>query len=283
MLRLLLTLLILALTLPARAQEAKPYTRVEIAYADQSPQQKLDLYTPVEGSGPFPLVIWIHGGNWHSGDKSVMPFTVRGPVPTKPNERPYQIQVPDVDALTRMGFAVVSLNYRLGGASLPEAALKGVRDTKIAVRYLRANAGSLRIDPDRIALWGNSAGGFNALMTGLTGDQETPLDDPANADVSSAVQAVIVWYGAGPRFPPPLEIWPYLDTVTRLPPFLIATGELDPLDTPAKAAEVHDALVSHGAPSTLTIVKGAGHEDPLFRKTQMQPAFEFLQQHLGHQ
>lgn len=279
MLRLLLTLL--ALTLPARAQEAKTYARVEMAYADQSPQQKLDLYTPVEGSAPFPLVIWIHGGNWQTGDKSVMPFAVRGPVPTKPNERPFQIQVPDVDALTRMGFAVVSLNYRIGGTNIPEAALKGVRDTKTAVRYLRANAATLRIDPDRIAVWGNSAGGFNALMAGLTGDQATQLDDPANSGVSSAVQAVIVWYGAGPRFPPPLEIAPYLSAAKRLPPFMIATGELDPLDTPEKAAEVQDALVSHGATSTLTIVKAAGHEDPLFRQTQMQPAFAFLQQHLG--
>ncbi|HEY5227630.1 MAG TPA: alpha/beta hydrolase, partial [Opitutaceae bacterium] len=113
----------------------------------------------------------------------------------------YQIQVPDVGALTAKGYAVASLNYRLlnkPGEKFYSIALPAVQDGKAAVRFLRANASKYNIDPRRFAVWGNSAGGFIGAMLGVTGDQPTVFDDPAlgNADVSSAVQAVVVWFGA---------------------------------------------------------------------------------------
>ena len=81
----------------------------------------------------------------------------------------------------------------LGEALFPAA----VQDVKAAVRWLRANAAEYGIDPERFAAWGESAGGYLAAMLGTTGDQATIFDDPAlgNADVSSAVQAVVDWYG----------------------------------------------------------------------------------------
>ncbi len=179
-----------------------------------------------------------------------------------------------MDALTGMGYAVISLNYRLGGGTkrtdpIPNA----VRDGKSAIRYLRANADALRIDPARIAVWGNSAGGYMAAMIGVTGDQPSPFDGPDNADFSSAVQAVIDWYGADSRLPTELQHATYIATAKNLPPFLIANGELDDIVPPEQSRLLHEELVRHGASSTLTIVKGAGHEDPLFMKTQMQPGF----------
>jgi carboxylesterase type B len=75
---------------------------------------------------------------------------------------PYQIQVPDVAALTRKGYAVVSLNYRLlrrPGDAFVDYALPAVQDGKAAVRFLRANAAKYGLDPEKIAVWGNSAGG----------------------------------------------------------------------------------------------------------------------------
>lgn len=263
------------------AHEAAPYVRTEVRYSSQSALQKFDLYMPTQGSGPFPVVMWIHGGNFYGGDKSHMPHVDRDPIPTQPNERPYQEQVPDVASLTRMGYAVISLNYRLGGPDWATAMLNGIRDGKMAVRYLHSNAGALRIDPTRIAVWGNSAGGFIATALGLTGDQPSPFDDGASPNLSSDVRAVIVWFGAeNGKSRPILQLEPYIGSAKIVPPFLIVNGELDDIVTPEDARRLHDALISHGASSTLTIVKGAGHEDPLFMKTQMQPAFDFLQRAL---
>jgi acetyl esterase/lipase len=195
---------------------------------------------------------------------------------------PYQIQVPDVSALTGMGYAVVSLNYRLGG-SMRSAALDALRDGKAAIRFLRANAKALRIDPDRFAVWGNSAGGFMAAMLGVTGDQPTPFDDPdfGNASISSEVQAVIVWFGAEDRLPEPFRLAPYIQSSKALPPFLIANGDADSVISPQQAQRLHDELLRRGASSTLTIIRGAGHEDPLFMSTQMEPAFAFLEHYIG--
>jgi acetyl esterase/lipase len=254
-------------------------THADLAYADKSPFQKLDLYLPAKTSGPAPLVIWIHGGGMSVGDKRSMPRADFGPAP-KPRGRngPFQVQVPDVDALVRKGYAVVSLNYRLGFSMLTDA-LDAVRDAKAAVRFLRANAAMYALDPNRFAVWGNSAGGYMAAMLGATGDQPTDFDDPSlgNADVSSAVQAVVVWYGAEDRLPSPkYRIAQYLPTARKLPPFRIANGDADPVISVAQAQRLQDALVRAGATSTLTILLGAGHEDPAYMATQMQPTFSFL-------
>jgi len=265
-------------------------TIADLAYADKSPFQKLDLYLPAPGNAPSPLVIWIHGGGFTVGDKSSMPhqnlgpppFEKRHPTPAGPRG-PYQIQVPDVSALTAKGYAVVSLNYRLG-SSMDTDAVAAIQDGKAAVRFLRTNASKYRLDPTRFAVWGNSAGGYMAAMLGVTGDQSTIFDDATlgNADVSSAVQAVVVWFGAEDRLPGrELSITNYLSTAKTLPPFMIANGDADPVISPMQAQRLQEALMRAGAKSTLTILHGAGHEDPQFMATQMIPTFAFLDKTFG--
>lgn len=260
----------------------RPFTGVELAYAGQSPSQKLDLYLPKEGRGPFPVVIWLHGGGLRVGDKrSILNrYAEPPPCPAGP-DGPYQVQAPDVDALTARGYAVVSLNYRLGDG-MWRAAMPALRDTKTAVRFLRAHAAAYGIDGDRIALWGNSAGGYLAAMLGTTGDQPTDFDDPdlGNADVSSAVQAVIVWFGAEDRLPGRLGLLHYIGTARHLPPFLIVNGDADLVISADRARRLHEALLSAGGSSVLTILHGAGHEDPAFGATQMEPSIAFLEQAL---
>lgn len=251
----------------------------DLAYASQSPAEKLDLYLPPHSAAPAPLVIWIHGGGFMVGDKRSMPRQDFGAAP-KPKSvmGPYQIQVPDVAALTAKGYAVVSLNYRLG-ASMFDAAYPALQDGKAAVRFLRANADRYHLDSGKFAVWGNSAGGYMAAMLGVTGDQPTAFDDPGlgNAGVSSAVQAVVVWYGAEDRLPDPeLSIFHYLPKARILPAFRIVNGDADPIISPAQAQRLNDALTKAGAISTLTILPGAGHEDPAYMSTQMAPAFAFL-------
>lgn len=261
-----------------------PPTIADLPYAGNSPLEKLDLYLPAPATDPAPVVIWIHGGAFVVGDKRSMPRRNFGPAP-KPTSRmgPFQIQVPDVAALTAKGYAVVSLNYRLG-PNMAVAALPAVQDGKAAVRFLRANAAKYRLDPARFAAWGNSAGGYLAAMLGVTGDQPSPFDDPSlgPVDISSAVQAVVVWFGAEDRLPgDDLSIVHYLPTAKKLPPFRIVNGDADQIISPAQARRLNEALVKAGAQSTFTLLPGAGHEDPAYTETQMIPTFEFIDRSFG--
>jgi acetyl esterase/lipase len=255
-------------------------TFADLPYADRSPFEKLDLYLPAPSKRLAPLVIWIHGGAFTEGDKTSMPRSDFGP---PRHDGTYQVQVPDVGLLTGKGYAVASLNYRLGFI-MPTAAVPAISDGKAAVRFLRANAAKYSLDPGKFAAWGNSAGGFMAAMLGVTGDQPSPFDDPAlgNSDVSSAVQAVVIWFGAANHLGRDvLSIPRYLPTAKVLPPFLMANGDADDVVSAENARKLNADLLAGGAKSTLTILPGAGHEDPAFMATQMGPTFIFLDRALG--
>jgi acetyl esterase/lipase len=145
-----------------------------IPYATLSPAQKLDIYLPNEGDGPFPVIISIHGGAFMFGDKADGQLN------------------PMLQGLKR-GYAVVSINYRLSGEALFP---KNINDVKAAIRWIKANASLYKIKPDKIALWGGSAGGNLAALAGTSGDIKE-LEDLSlgNANQSSRVQAVVDWFG----------------------------------------------------------------------------------------
>ena len=147
---------------------------LDIPYADLSPAETLDLYLPETGDGPFPVVIAIHGGSFAAGDK-----------------RDFQI-VPMLAALKR-GYSVAAINYRLvGEAHFPAQ----IQDVKAAIRWVRANADQYSLRADRIALWGDSAGGNLAALAGVTGDSGKLEDKTVgNVGQSCAVTAVVDWYG----------------------------------------------------------------------------------------
>ncbi|MGA7726213.1 MAG: alpha/beta hydrolase [Opitutaceae bacterium] len=263
----------------------------DLAYADKSPSERLDLYVPTREKERAPLVIWIHGGAFLVGDKKSMPRRNFGPPPVQRGPMgPFQIQVPDVAALVAKGYAVVSLNYRLEGGFRQGNVLGVVhatQDAKAAVRFLRANALKYGLDPARFAVWGNSAGGYMATMLGLTGDRHSVFDEGAlgNAGVSSAVQAVVVWYGAvavqGTYFPEYVRMSSYLLAGQTYPPFLIANGDADLNVSLADAEAMQSLFLQAGVKSTLTVVPEAKHEDPAFMKTQMLPTFDFLDRVFG--
>ncbi|MBK9992373.1 MAG: alpha/beta hydrolase [Verrucomicrobia bacterium] len=271
----------------ANARHGHPIIRpsfADLSYAKDSPFEKLDLYLPKNPKQLCPVVIWIHGGGLILGDKRSMPQSDFGPAPIpKGPYGPYQVQVPDVAMLLSHGYAVVGLNYRLG-VSVFTAGPNALRDCKAAVRFLRAHAKEYQLDSSRFAVWGNSMGGYLAAMLGATGDQPTGFDEPrlGNNEESSGVQAVIVWYGAEDRMPGErLSIQHYLSSAKKVPPFLIVNGDRDPVISPEQARRLHENLLRVSAQSVLTIVPGAGHEDPLFTKTQMTPAIEFLDRTIG--
>jgi acetyl esterase/lipase len=146
-------------------------TPVTLAYASGG-SNLLDLYRPSMGSGPFPTVIWIHGGGWRSGSR---------------------LNVEQARRLVCRGYAVASIDYRLSTVAPFPAQ---IHDVKAAIRFLRANAATYGLDPARFATFGSSAGGHLAELA-ATSNGVAGLEDlsQGNAGVSSAVQAVIGWYG----------------------------------------------------------------------------------------
>jgi acetyl esterase/lipase len=171
-----------AATRPARPAGVLPQSTLsvpaatngkDVGYAPLSAAQKLDLYVP-SGTGPFPLVIYIHGGAFKTGDKSGVPGAV-------------------ANLFLSKGYAVASLNYRLSSEAIYPAQ---IQDVKAAVRWLRANAATFKLNPDQFAAWGASAGGNLAAMLGTSGDvKEFDNAELGNANVSSRVQAVIDQFG----------------------------------------------------------------------------------------
>lgn len=259
-------------------------TLSDLPYAALDPAEQLDLYLPAAGARPAPLLIWIHGGGWRTGDKSQITgfagSSIKAP-PPGPCRDIVQVQVPDLAELLAKGYAVAAVNYRL--TQDPVAA---AQDAKAAVRFLRANAQRLRLDPDRFAAWGDSAGGYSALILAVTTGRRTAFDDPrlGYADVSAAVQAVVDDFGAteltdlpGSRVPAE-DPFPYIASARpgSLPPFLIAHGDADCVVPVQHSRDLFVALTKAGAAATLTVLPGAGHEDPAFMRTQWAPTLAFL-------
>jgi acetyl esterase/lipase len=147
---------------------------LDIRYAFQSASQMLDIYLPGSGEGPYPVIMYIHGGAFMGCDKAD------------------QEVLPALQGLKR-GYAVVAVNYRLSG----EAKFPGLfHDVWAAVRWPRAHAGRYHLDPERIAAWGGSAGGYLASMLGVSaGVPELEDLHQGNPDQLCHVQAAVVWYG----------------------------------------------------------------------------------------
>ena len=256
---------------------------------------KLDLYLP-EGKGPFPLIIWVHGGGWSSGDKSLSSNGVQ------------------VRQTTR-GYALASINYRLSQqAQFPAQ----IEDCKAAVRWLRAHAAQYDLDPARIAAWGASAGGHLVALMGTSGDV-AELEGEGNLDYSSRVQAVVDWFGptdllkmSADSLPFPCSLLDHdspFSPESRLvgcaiqtcrtrteranpikyvslddPPFLIMHGTDDCLVGPPQSRRLRDALEAAGTDVSLKFIEGAGHGGSEFDNVENRDLVEdFLDRHLSEQ
>jgi acetyl esterase/lipase len=147
---------------------------LDLAYAEISPAQRLDIYLPNTGEGPFPVFVYVHGGAFAIGDKA------------HDQTGPYFLGLD-------YGYAVVAINYRLSGeATFPAA----VHDVKAAIRWLKAHGKEYELDVDRIVAGGQSAGANLASVVGMTNGLGL-FEDPAlgNADYSGDVQAVVDQFG----------------------------------------------------------------------------------------
>ena len=143
----------------------------------------LDLVVP-DGDAPAsgrPVVVWLHGGGWRLQDRTACPDLSRH--------------------FAARGLAMVSIDYGLAPTHRHPVQ---VIDLRRALRFLRANASELSLDPGRIGLWGSSAGGHVASMAALLGRQPALPGELATADdLSWPVDVACVVEGYGPSLRPP--------------------------------------------------------------------------------
>ncbi|MEK7866101.1 MAG: alpha/beta hydrolase [Planctomycetota bacterium] len=222
----------------------------------------LDILRPEEPpEGKLPAIIYIHGGGFSKGNK--------------------EMGLRDNARLALRGYFTVTIEYRLCGEAIFPAAIE---DCKAAVRWIRASADEYGVDPDRIGVWGTSAGGSLSALVGTSGDVKELEGDGGNLDQSSRVTCAIDCFGPsdflsieehrgeGGRHEYGYIGGPFAEheELARLasarwqvtkddPPFLIMHGTEDPVVPFAQSEELHEALEEAGVDVTFVPVEGAGH------------------------
>ena len=250
----------------------------DLAYIPNGTErQKLDLYLPKPADAPSPVIVWIHGGGWIAGDKKNCP----------------------AKKLVAKGYAAVSVGYRLSQQAIYPAQ---IQDCKAAIRWLRAHAAEYHLDPNRIGVWGSSAGGHLVALLGTTGNLRD-FDVGENLDQSSAVQCVVDWFGptdflyhTDPKIEQLLGVpvaghediakhaSPLYFVTKDSVPFLIMHGDQDPLVPLQESKDFNTALQKAGVESQLVVLPGAGHAGPAFGKPDITKTVgDFFDRHLPAQ
>ena len=254
---------------PSMAQDGVTRTG-DIVFAEVDGMNlMLDLYTPT-GVDNAPVLIFAHGGGWARGSRE---------------------RVPHLDLVTA-GYAIASVDYRLSGdAKFPAQ----IYDLKAAVRYLRANASELGIDPNRIGATGSSAGAHLAQLLGVTNGSAEHEGDVGDYDnVSSDVNVIVSYYGASdfmtildqstqygygvrapaleallgglPEAEPELahQASPIFYVDSGDPPLYLLHGDQDPQMPINQSHEIHGKYETVGLPVHFEVVHGAEHGGEAF-------------------
>ncbi|MDR2463768.1 MAG: alpha/beta hydrolase [Verrucomicrobiales bacterium] len=235
--------------------------------------QTLDLYVP-PGAGPFPLIVWIHGGAWKGGNKEQQGTELAAR------------WLPE-------GFAVASLNYRF----VFDAQFPGMfQDAVDAIHFLREHAARYRLNPAKVGVIGMSAGAH------IAGVAATADGHPAYRNNKQPVQAAVLLCGFydmasgfsfNPRddfanlYPdkkPDLEIAKNMSPVCLIhdgiPPILLVHGDLDlKIAPPEQTQRFYDALQKAGKPVKLTNYPDYDHN--LWKPDVLNEALMFFKEHLS--
>lgn len=281
-------LLILFLATAASAGTFTTYEAIEYA-APAGEALLMDLRVP-DGRGPHPVILYLHSGAWITGNRE------GGPAIRQASR----------------GYAVASIDYRLAPAHIWPAQ---VEDAKAAVRWLRANAARFDLDPNRIGVFGASAGGHIAAVLGTSGGVDSLEGlELGNAQFSSKVKVVVDFYGPtdllkieeqklpcipldgnAPNMPPSLlmgcpiqeckEKTATANPITYVskddPPFLILHGMLDCLVPWKQSVILQEALEKSGVDSRLILIPNGEHGGRQFDTAPNKQAVDdFLDKHL---
>lgn len=266
-------------------------TVTDIEYARTGTKSFLmDLRVP-DGAGPWPVILYLHSGAWIMDDRTGGP-AIRQAV---------------------RGYAVASIDYPLAPEFVWPSQMEAC---KAAIRWLRANAARYQLAPDRVGVFGTSAGGHLAAILGTSGEVAALEGlQLGNAQYSSRVKAVIDLYGPtdllkmdsqklpcygsisanAPYMPPSLLMGcpiqecrdktmtasPMTYITRDDPPFLIMQGMLDCLVPWQQSRDLYDALRSNGTPAQLYLLPTAKHSDPQFDDQEYQQIIsDFLDNNL---
>jgi acetyl esterase/lipase len=265
----------------ARSPKAPRFER-DIVYgkADGEDELRLDFVRPVSGAGPFPLVVWFHGGGFRIGDRKNNHSAMLG--------------------LAKLGYAGASVQYRFAPRHKFPAQLD---DARMALAFLRANAKRFAIDPDRIALAGGSAGGnlalLLAMMPGKDGRRVAGVravvnyfgpTDLARLKTDAGTNALLRkivgrdldgmiddYLGTSDRGAPVVHrASPITYVGPTNPPVLTIQGSADTLVPLQQAKDLHQALRKAEVPEKLVVIEGAGHDIESWNARQQEKANKAL-------
>jgi acetyl esterase/lipase len=254
---------------------------------------KLDIARP-DGDGPFPAIVFIHGGGWYQGSR-----------------QGYQGQIMKA---AKRGYVAATISYRLmkfdeakretttATPSFPAQ----IHDAKAAIRWVRANAAKYHVDPNRIGVTGRSAGGHLSLLVGLTDAKSDLEGDGGNPDQSSRVQAVVNVFGPtdmaachktssvawifrlfmGGTPDETAETYKAASPITYAtkddPPVLTLHGDRDALVPIAQATMLNEKMKAAGTSHRLMIFEGQGHGfGGEHGERAMTATWDFFDQHLN--
>ena len=253
------------------------YHAIEYASVEGFRPLQLDLYLPAPTPDPVPAIVYFHGGGWSVGTRRRFGRAFKSWQPSA------------LERVAAAGFAVATVDYRLSSEAVFPAQL---HDAKAAVRWVRANAARLNVDPTRIVAWGESAGGHIAALVGVTGDRSDLEGNVGDMEFSSSVCAVVEHYAptdllaaaaqrhpasdADPNSPDSPEsrligaaltdrpdlaraASPVTYAHAGAPPFHIHHGTEDRMVPFGQAESLAAALRAVGVPVELVAVDGADH------------------------
>jgi acetyl esterase/lipase len=223
---------------------------------------KADVYRPA-GAGPFPAVICIHGGAWFSGGRYQMVFAGR--------------------RLAEHGYVAIAINYRLAPKHKFPAQIE---DCRAAVQWATKSAGQYKIDPERIAAWGYSAGGHLAALLGVSEPRiKAVVAGGAPCDfrqLPADSRALAYWLG-GTRSELP-DVYrsasPAALVDPKSPPFFFYHGEADVLVPLEQPKDMIAVLKKAGVEAQLHIVPKTGHIAAFLDRQAVEEAIKFLDKHL---
>jgi len=269
-LRCLIVVPVLAVVAACAPQERRSEIAVErdLVYGrGNTTDLRLDLAMPRTGAGPFPAVIFLHGGGWKAGNRQEMNHFIEG--------------------VARLGYVGVTVEYRLAPSARFPAQIE---DCQMAVRWLRAHAKDYRIQPDRIGVVGFSAGGHLACLLGLTGGIQAVVSFFGPTDFTTGDWSKDLMNGAivpflGGTFADTPEVYRQASPVNYVtkeaPPFLFFHGTEDKLVPVDQSQRLAEKLKSVGVPVRLVVLKTEGHGfSDAANQVCMQQMLDFLNERL---